>query len=491
MRHIGLFFAVGASLCASGFAFLAACGSDPQAQPIAPDAAEAAVAADTASPPTSNVPGEDASRRSCKLDDGSDPLALCIQKAVLRGQHESALTTNGVVASWDSTSFRPDTDDAGVPLHDVHDDVAYAASIARYHDSSGRYGDTEYTLTLDVDLVKLAPVLKDGLKTLPQEYGGDLYWQLRTATGGLRFIDHKDEADALDLVAEAYARAIYTQHFFSSGMDGDGGPLDGVLATDSVTLEYAPADVVTGALALLDMASRHAVDDPANAARWQDAARVAIEHVVAHGREPVTKMYLRSLRATLPGTGATLDDTSHAPLPADLLSTDVAATIALALVRAQDLVVKNPSGLAKVSTYPFEAHAEEAIASLNGTPSLWDATAFGYVDGYVPSATTLITSKSTRANALLFAAIHRASRVGAATYAKQLKPLRTLLAERLPPNTTFFSVASDQPGYFRTVSSTFGFLAADGGPPPRAKSYFSSATAAVIEGFSEQAFGLP
>src|SRR4051812_12127372 len=104
MRHFCLFLAAGASVGAAGLAFLGACGADVQDQPTAPDAAEAAVVkADAATPPSAPVPDEDASKRACKLDDGTDPLGLCIQKAVLRGQHESAVSSAGVAPSWDST----------------------------------------------------------------------------------------------------------------------------------------------------------------------------------------------------------------------------------------------------------------------------------------------------------------------------------------------------------------------------------------------------
>lgn len=433
------------------------------------------------------LPPDDASKRACKLDNGTDPVGLCIQKKVLRGQHEAAFSSQGVVASWDSLSFAADKGDGGVALHDLHDDVAYGASIALYHTSSGRYGDTEYTQTLDADLLKLVPILETELKTLPQEYGGELYAQLRLVAAGLRYVDRNSDADAIDVLADAYGRAIYKAHFFPIGM-GDGGPLDGILASDAVTLEYAPADVVTGALALLDMAQRHALDDAASAAAWQTAARLSIDHVVVRAHEPVTKMYLRSLRVV---PGGTKDDSSHAPAPADLVLSDVAATIALALTRAQDLVTKNPTALSKVSTYPFEVHAEEAIASLNAAPPLWDAMGLGYMEGYVPSTTTLLTGKPTRTNALMFAAIHRANLTGTTPFGPQLKPLRTLMLERVPPNTTFFSLDGNQSGYFLKVSKGFAFAANDAGLEPRAKSYFSAAASAAVEGLNEQYFGVP
>jgi hypothetical protein len=105
----------------------------------------------------------------------------------------------------------------------------------------------------------------------------------------------------------------------------------------------------------------------------------------------------------------------------------------------------------------------------------------------VPSTAQLLDDKPTRANALLLAAIRRATVLGAGPDATRVKPLRALFTAQAA-HAGFLGVLVNQNGYFNRVSSGFDFgPAAD----PRQKSYFSSANTAAIEGLSELWLGLP
>ena len=122
------------------------------------------------------------------------------------------------------------------------------------------YGDNEITAAVTGDMLALAPTLVAELSPPPAGYAGELYWDLRTTAGGYRFLGRDDLADATDAIADAYGRAIHTT-FYTKLAGGDGGASDGVLGTPVAggATAYAPGDVATGALALIDLAAaRHA-----------------------------------------------------------------------------------------------------------------------------------------------------------------------------------------------------------------------------------------
>jgi hypothetical protein len=430
----------------------------------------------------------------CTLDNGTDPVGLCAQKLVLGTQHKVAFDPKrGVAQSWDATTSVLDTGPGDAVLHDLHDDASYAASIARYHKSSGRYGDDEITGLLDADLVALVPILQAELAPLPAEYAGELYADLRTAAGGLRVAEHNDLADPIDALADAYGRAVFDT-FYVALAAGDGGAPDGVIgaAAGGGATAYAPADVATGALALLDLAVRHTAAEPAKAATWQQAAVSALDHLWLRARDPATGMYFRALVTSAdPGHDA-LPAAAPGDPPGDALLADVQARVALALVRAQDLADHNPAELAAVAAYPFEIHAEAAIAAVNAAAAgLWNTSAAGYAEGFVPSTSARLGDEPTRANALLLASIHRASLMGNTPFSTQFKPLRALFTDRTPAHTSLLSVVPDQTGYFRAAPPGFDFTADDAGAAPRRKSYFSASIAAAVEGLTELWYGLP
>ena len=486
MQYRGFLF--GLSACSVGAAFFACGGGDSGASSgdggvegggdVAVDGN-----ADGFEPP------DDASRVNCTLDNGGDPVALCTQKFVLSALRRAVLTRDGVQTAWDSASGQTSG------AHDFHDDAAYASAAANYGTASSRYGDTEITPLLDADLVALVPILKSELDTTPDEYSGELYTHLRDAAVGLRYVSRNDDANTIDALADDYGRNIY-RHFITMGPQVDGGPQpdggpapvsDGVLVANKGSLDYTPADVATGSLALLDLAARYPTDPEAN--RWVDAAHSSIEHIVSRAREPSTKRYYQLL---VPSGAPGHDDISpRAQAPADLLTTDAAATVALALLRAQDLVDHNGAALVRIAGYPLVDYANQAIAAANASPSLWDAQGGGYMEASSQSRGVVYSNKPTRANALMFAAIHRANVQSGTPQRDQLKPLRDLMTLRQPENASLLSVTPGQNAYFLEASRDFGVALLDAGFPGDTQSYVSAATFAACEGFNEQLVGVP
>jgi hypothetical protein len=451
----------------------------------------------------------------CALDTGADPVGFCTQKVVLQGEHLHAFNAmSGVAQSWDSTTLLPDLGPNNKPLHDFHDDAAYGAACSRYHQSATTYGDNQITSTLDNDLIALGTLLPTELATLPAEYAGELYQDLRTTSGGLRIVNQNALGDSVDIVAEGYGRAIYSTYYVPLGGDAGAGAdagtgSDAVLGTPAAGggTAYASADAATGALALIDLAVRHAVDDPASSAMWQSAAVQVLTHLDARARDTVTGLYFAALVTSAdPGHDALAPAAAGGP-PADALLTEVNARIALALLRAQALATANGSAIPDVAALPLEARAEALLAALDSTPqSLWDPSGgpalgeagtmgSGYFEGWVPSLSQLLTDKPTRANALAMAALHDAFTMGNGPDQQRVPVLLTLLSDMTMANAGFMTVIDNQTGYFLTVPSGFTFASddagVDAGQNPRQKSYFSIANTASVEGLSELWIGLP
>jgi hypothetical protein len=273
---------------------------------------------------------------------------------------------------------------------------------------------------------------------------------------------------------------------------------------------YSPADVATATYALLDMVNRNPKDSMVP--KWLLAVEISLDHLKARAREPSTGMYYQSLVAGGGGGAQDALGPSTVPtLPNDAVLADTQATLALAMVRAQYVVTTGTgeidagefafdgaiedAGLTgpfiPVAAYPFEAMADEAIASMNGAHSLWDGPVkqpgTGYMDGYIPSTTTLITTKSTRPNAFMGAAIWRGVETNVNPYGWQLQYLVPLMDTQLQVQlgSNFVTVVSAQQAYFQTVSRGFALL--DAGPTPA--SYTTAAVSAAVEGLTEQLFG--
>jgi hypothetical protein len=483
-------------------------------------AADTGPADDTAEPPLDTGPV-----KHCTLDNGSDPVALCTQKLLIQDWHDAAFAkATGVAESWSSDSFLPDKDASGAVYHVPSDDLGYALSLARYQLSAARYGDTEIDGFVRDQLTQIMTLVNAELTTAPDDYDGELYALARNTAGALRAVGRSTDAGKLDVLADAIGASILA-HFHplvspSPGGDagpdaGDGGsdagdatvadtsvadtkadsdaadvgpPLgDGILGVPASGggFTYSTASVATGAFALIDMATHHA-DDKAAVDRYQRAAASSLEHIFRNAREPATGLYYRTLVAS----DGVADTLAAAPTPNDLLSSDVQATVALSLSRAQELVTANKALFPVIAGYPFDAHAAAALASANGTHSLWDdAGTKGYFDGWVPSTGEVQTHKSTRANARMFAALHRISLTIGTPLSSQGKALRTVLVDTTPLHVGLLSIVESQVGWFTSVPAAFDWGAE--GTGPREKSYFSAANIAAFDALWEQWFGLP
>jgi hypothetical protein len=287
---------------------------------------------------------------------------------------------------------------------------------------------------------------------------------------------------------------------------------------------YQPAKVATAAYALLDLASNNATDP--DVAKWVVAARRALDHIDRQARDPASGLY----HASLVTTGSSSDVLGDLATPADLLSSDVQATIALYSYRSLALVAgaqldagtSDPDvaipldatfigPLAPMSDFPFESRASAIIKAMN---ALWDGPTgdncsidsgvwtgsggAGYMDGLVPSTHATIQTKSTRPNAYMFAALRRQHILLGGAFSPEeplINCLRLRLADQIPgqpitlpgANTAFIDVVIGQAGYFDTLTQGFQLEPTSAGP--NVQSYTASAAAAVIAGFNEQLQG--
>ena len=514
MRSSTILLASAASFTGFALALMAACSGDTTGATTdsGSDVAPMEGAADTG-PDTPVGPGPDGSMLSCTLGDKSDPVGLCTQKMVLdqAGQFPGGVYNGayvkgkGVATSWDSMSGAPDTDDAGVPLHSWNDDLAFASSIAYYHCSSGIYGDTTVTPALDAALQDLATLLEQELATLPAGYEGETYIRLRNAQAGLYYTANKTDGDKVKAIADAYGRAIQTKYAKTIG--GDGGASVVLLGTDAGggAVAYASADVVTGAAALLHMAYVHLSDDPTNAALWQATAKSALAYVWQRARDTQTGLFYGSLvTSSDPGHDTVADDGS--------LLTDVQATIVLALARAQ-LLTNQLAGAVDGGTdaaadaglpqYLYDGWGNTLIDALTNAglydgPSDHMSTNPGaFMEGLRGGA--VLTNKTTLGNAYLLGGLHRIAESSGVDDAYEAKQLRAALLQLTPPNSSLLSVVQNpsQNAYLRAASKDFHFAvsyAPDGGPAgqePRAQSYTTAATAAMVEGMTQLWHGGP
>ena len=299
---------------------------------------------------------------------------------------------------------------------------------------------------------------------------------------------------------------------------GDSGTeaADGIIgnASGASQIVYAPGDVATAAYALLDMVNRYPKDPSVPA--WLAAVRASLNHLQRRAKEPTTGLFYAALLANRneSGTGPdALAPAASSALPNDALLTDTQATFALAMVRAQYLVTANTvatiGGLEAggaptdggvtgpflpVLDLPLEAWADAAMKALNGAPALWDGpvgdggrgAGQGYMDGYILSTQTLITTKSTRPNAFMVAAIRRAYTNGSGIdYYLQIQTLVHLLATpqafNVPESSNFFTILPAQVAFLR--GATRAFLPLEAGVDPT--SYTNAAVSAAVEGLNE------
>jgi hypothetical protein len=127
-----------------------------------------------------------------------------------------------------------------------------------------------------------------------------------------------------------------------------------------------------------------------------------------------------------------------------------------------------------------------------GAPSvsLWDSNDRGFFEGYIPSTQTLLTTKSTLANGYMFGAVHHAfyddpaDASAGSPEVVELRGLRSLLLDRVPQNSSLFSVVQDQSAYLRASTKDYQLTT-----EPRAASYRMRSIAAALEGLNEQFYG--
>jgi hypothetical protein len=306
--------------------------------------------------------------------DKVDPVDFCVLEGVLENQQMDGFTAKGgTYSSWNYETLNPDKNSTGMKIHDVHDDASYGASSAAYHNWAVLYADPQL---FDADLEALAPILEAELATLPQEYDGELYFNLRYVQAGLNALADTANESKIKAIADKYARQIYSSFYFDlphsvadggtleaggaeAGLDGGGGPEsgvdggtsdaggdprypgDGIIGVNQLPstgipgILYEPASVAGAAYALIDLARQNPAD--ADFENWLTAARKALDHLHDRAREPVTGLYYASLLTT----GGASDTLGPLSTPTNLLSTDVQATLLLYLLRAQQLVVNN------------------------------------------------------------------------------------------------------------------------------------------------------
>jgi hypothetical protein len=482
--------------------FAASCGGDDSSG--APDAASDTTAPESATPDTPVPPSPDATKAACNLGNGDDPVALCTQKLVLGAIHDAALKLPaGVAPSWDRTTGTPDPD-----AHDLRDDAAYAAACTNYAQSATRYGDTEISSTLLADFAAITPILKNELGTIPDEYSGQLYTRVRDVAIGARYVLDNAGGTAFDAIGDQIGAKIFGHFIALAGPDGgvvdagdagdagaeaDAGftlPGDGVLASDATNRDYAPEDVATGALALVDMAVRHPSDPSAGA--WALAAVESFEHLHTRARSPSGAYY----RLLMPSGAPDHDDLSpRAPAPQDLLATETTAAVAYALFRASDLVTNNATlaPIIPIAGYDFIARANAALASLHGTPSFYDADKGGYFEGVLAGSGAVLPNKPTRANALMLGALHRATALRVSPYTKQAKTTRTVVGATSPIGAGLLATSLEQKAYFELVAKDFSGPPSDldGSVDPHPNSYVSAASLLAVDALNDGWFGYP
>jgi hypothetical protein len=421
--------------------------------------------ADAAGP---NLTPSDASGQANCTVNGIDYIDFCLQKTILRGEHAVFDPKNGVASSWSATTFAPNSDGGSV-LHDYRDDVAYGSSLSIYLISENEYSDTQLDPIITADLSALAPLVESEFTTLPASYDGELYLRLRRLAEGLSLVQDTANGAKITAIADAYGRAIYSMSFHplaltspddagtvdasedgsapldaavdSSTPDSATGPgtddagsdgglhfVDGILGTPAASggIAYDVDQAASGALALVDMANRHATDDASQAAVWAQAAGVVFNHLYARARHSSGLYYSYLVTSSDPGHDA-LDTVLT---PSDTLLTETQGSVMASMLRAVGILTLG--NVPQLSASTLNALVVVPLNSIQGTPSLWDTTSnsatldacgilapssgitapcggTGFFSRELPSTTGVdMTTKTIRGNALLFAAIHRA-----------------------------------------------------------------------------------
>jgi hypothetical protein len=500
---------------------------------------------------------EDAATVSCSIMSDMmgvttiDPVAYCIERMVIENQHQYGFkASTGTYASWNYNTLLHGEGDGGAVVHSVLDDISYASSLVDYYQWSQMYADDSSfngdskgdSGTATSDILAMTTLIEKELATLPLDYDGETYFNLRNLSTGLKFLTDNDDAAKIDAIALAYGEQIYSTFYFDLPLAGtmDGGKPDSAGGTDAGSdpgamgdgiigvnqepstgtpgILYQPDKVTSAAYALLDLAYNNGT--LADVDKWVTAARRALDHINQKARDPASGLYLGSLVTT----GSSIDTLGNLTTPADLISSGVQATIALYLLRAQadvamtevldagvgDHDVEVPldaaliGPLAPMGNFPFQSRADAIIA---GMDLLWDGAStgdggldaattgrLGYMDGIVASTRAVIQTKSIRPNAYMFGALWRQDVLEGSAFTRVDKhnALRNLLVDQTPgqpiimagANDSFINVVINQGGYFDTVTQGFQLLPTS--TSATAQNYTAAAAAAAIAGFQEQ-----
>jgi hypothetical protein len=433
-----------------------------------------------------------------------------------------------------------------VVVHSAGDDVAYGAALAAYAASAAAYQDTQINAIVKSDLASIAHLVETELTTLPADYDGALYLHLRRFAAGLRAAGLAD-ADPIDKLAVSYGTAIYTTYFHTltqataldGGADGaateDAGGVDAGSASDGILgvssgggIAYRADSAASGALALLDMAERaasgtvSAVDagvdatalaNPALASAWSQAANLVFTHLLGRARDTSGLYFTQLLTSGDAGHDTVTDDGAF--------TTETQGAVALSCARAGSLLTATAVG--GLTAKPFVDQALAILNVMQTSPILWDdvtttatfkacnspATPLptcgsGYFAGTDSTRTVFDTRKSSVANARLFAALHRASLLGALAESSNIIPMTALFVQPQGGaasgsfDDNFYTQVAGQGACVHYVTENFsltefadGGSVEDGGPAdPLARYYSTLATTEAIEALNDQWLGL-
>jgi hypothetical protein len=498
-------------------------------EPDAPEGAADVVPADGTSsgagPDVGGNPSSPAPRVSCQLADGSDPVALCTTKALLRAELEKAYAPGrGVASAWDAF-----TGATAAPTW--QDDLGLASSIATYLCNARVYGDGELDAAIEAVLPDLAMVLQRDLPAAPPGYDGEVYFRLRNAAAAYFTTNDDTNGRRLAQLAEDYARSIQATYAHVVPSEAGavtliGSPAAADAGATGAAVAYQPAQAAMASAALLDMARLH-LQDPAaasNVARWQATAVATLEYLWNRSRDPTTGLFFSSLVASQdpshdavasqppPPDGRRSDPATS--LPSDALVTNIQASVVMALARAQervDLLRGADAGAAfgpagDQGTYLLRA---DAVVSSLVTAKLYDGASSGsqpgtFLAALVPSLGGAVwTDRPTAGNAALLGGSLRIEVEASSKNGLLIGPLLAALLQPAPAHSSLLTVLTDatgriaQDGYVRASSRQYDVaraLSADGGTGAEASgatTYDADALAWVIEGLAQRWFEHP
>ncbi len=265
----------------------------------------------------------------------TDPVALCFQGDLLTAEVAGAYVNGqGVAQTWD--------DSGHTSGHAWQDDLGLASAIASFECSAEYYGNADYLGRSTLVLGDLAKCAREGAARGAWATTARSTSAFCNAEAGYNYLNDEAKRRRLprprgrlrpnppDLLCPG--RSIRSlDDAGSTRRDHRNGTPD-----RSGGVDYAPAQAIMAAAALLDMAVLYGSDPDAGAPgprhMASSLALAALGYVWSRGRDPVTGLFYQAL--------VTSNDAGHdALLPgtptSDALLTDVQATAVLGLSRVQ------------------------------------------------------------------------------------------------------------------------------------------------------------